>query len=135
MSEPQPPESPDDNRVKQRDEQRDQPTPPPLPPMMGYRSPRDEPNPNSPGRFVLRSLVGLAIGVIAMFLGWPLMAATDNVAVLFLPLAVCIVSALTYSLVRQRFGYVTGMLVAPMVLVGVAAMVILIQCGVFLSHK
>ena len=100
------------------------------PPTLGYRAPRDEPPRNSPKQFFLRALAGAGIGIASLVAGGALAAATQSILLFFLPVAMALAATLAYSLRRQKFGYSTGILVAPILLVAGIMVLLVIICGI-----
>lgn len=110
----------------------------PPPPPLDYRPP-ERPSAGSVNRWwmvCLRILAGLCIGFGSGLAGWALDAATHyNVPVVFLvpPLTVLAI-ALFIAIRYHRFGYVTGILLAPLVTAVGLVVLLFIICGGGLGH-
>jgi len=134
-SNPPPPWDPADNKPDgEQGEKTENGGAPSTPPTLGYGSPRTpglEPL-NTPRAFLLRALAGVGIGITALIIG-ALMAIPFSppaaIVVFFLPLVIAITLCTVLLIKNRKFGFVTGLLLAPMVLVGLVAMLLLIICG------
>jgi len=114
--------------------------PPERDPVLAYRPGGSDAQRNSVGRFFLRSLAGIGIGIAMLILGGVITAASrvDSgglaMFLFFLPLLTAIAVSIVILIRYRRFGYVTGLLLAPLVLVGLVALLLLIICGSSAIH-
>jgi hypothetical protein len=99
-------------------------TPPPLnyapPPLL-------PPGRNRWWKVLLRILAGIAAGVASALLGWLIVALTNATfaPLFFLPPALLLATAITVAVRYRRFGYVTGVLLAP-VIIGIGLVILLL---------
>jgi hypothetical protein len=115
--------------------------PPPLPPddprtppILGYSAIRPSFR-NSPGKFLLRAAIGIFIGIFGCVAGYFLAAYTNVPLLFFLPISLALVAAIIYAVTQRKYGFVTGIIIAPFFLaIGVAAL-LLIMCGSLLVGK
>jgi hypothetical protein len=98
------------------------------PPPLNYAPPPSLP----PGRnrwwkVLLRILAGMAAGTASAFLGWLLVAVTGFRlgALFFLPPILLLTAAIVVAVRFRRFGYVTGILLAP-VIIGIGLVILLL---------
>ena len=110
-------------------------SPPPVvgqKPVLNYSAPTPS-RTNTPGLFFARMALGFAGGIVALGIGWAFAAATSNGWFLVIVPAVALVGAIFVAIRYRRFGYVTGVILAPIVatfVVTVTAVVMLfLICG------
>lgn len=80
---------------------------------------------------MLRALAGMAAGVGSGFAGWGLVAATDYrlAPLFFLPFLVLLGVSIFMAIRFRRFGYVTGILLAPFIIGAGLIILLFIICG------
>jgi hypothetical protein len=104
------------------------PSDPRKPPVLGYSTPRPSLR-NTPGRFIARAAVGLGIG-IAGCVGGGFLAAYSNYEILFfVPITLALVGAIVYAVTQRKYGFVTGIILAPFFLAVGIVLLLLIICG------
>src|SRR5262245_2973002 len=115
-----------------------QPPRPPVRPVLQYRNPRDGeigPPRNSVGKFFLRMLGGLFIGGMAIGLGFVLInvvtptSGLTSLVLFFLPFLTILTVMIVITIGRKKYGYVTGILLAPVVLIFGLIVLLLAICG------
>jgi hypothetical protein len=115
----------------------DAPTPPPNPPRgpLDYRTPIPEDNPNRPSRFVLRALVGFGLGVVGLLIGGVLVGtinpstAPAGILLFFGPIVLLAAIAIGADLRLRRFGFATGIIAAPFLIVIGIGCLLFFMCG------
>ncbi|HVX83986.1 MAG TPA: hypothetical protein VH253_04145 [Phycisphaerae bacterium] len=105
--------------------------PPTFPPPLDYGRSEPRPGTNRWWMVILRALAGLIVGLASYAAGWGLDVVTDYrfPPVFLAPPALVVGAALFVAIRFRRYGYVTGTLLAPLVIaVGLVALLIMI-CG------
>jgi hypothetical protein len=120
-----------------------QPNFPPEPPqerVIQYGDPRlGEPGPprNSVGKFFLRMLIGLFLGGGSIFFGWFLVRVIEpergefGVVLFFAPFVAMVTAMTVLAFRRRKYGYVTGILLAPVIIIAGLVALLLMICGGF----
>jgi hypothetical protein len=109
--------------------------PPPLPPLNYQTPPPGGRGPNSAGKVLLRILAGSVGGASACVIGVILAGALNSGWWFFLPPVLTLAGASFVALRYRRYGYVTGMVLGPFVLVSGLFLLLMIVCGVGSSFK
>ncbi len=106
--------------------------PPIVPPALNYGQMSSRPSgKNRWWMVLLRVAAGMAAGVASCAVGWGLVLATDEKfpPIFFLPPALLLSAAIVIALYFRRYGYVTGILLAPLVIGFGLVVLLLIICG------
>lgn len=101
------------------------------PPTLNYNTPDPKGNPNSPGRFILRMLLGATLGVVACIVGFFLLFATNGAfpPLFFLPPALVLAGAIAYAVRQRRYGIATGVIVGPIIVTLGLGVMLFIACS------
>ena len=105
---------------------------PAKPPPIPYRSndlPDPAPRRNTPLKFLGRMCLGIALGVAGCVAGWGLAAGTNIPSLFFLPLAAALATAIIIAVKFKRYGYVTGVIIAPCLIAAAAIVLLFMICA------
>jgi hypothetical protein len=94
---------------------------------------------NTPRQVMLRMVLGVLFSLLALASGFMLMAFLSlfvpvvrtgtALVVMLLPLSVTFCVALALSIRQRRYGYATGVILGPFILVMTAGILLLMICG------
>ena len=110
--------------------------PPPKPPIVSYRTPDPSDNPNRPGLFFRRMMSGIGMGFVALVAGWILGSTVGTnlqpplpMILGLSPIALLGIVSVWIDLRQRRYGYATGVIIAPFLIVTCIGALLLAICG------
>ena len=117
--------------------------PPHKPPVVNYQTPDPAPR-NTPGKFFGRMAIGIGLGIGGCILGsvaYAIAATTlsrttpsaGTTLLVFLiaasPIVLALILAINIGLRQRKYGYVTGVILAPFIIVVCLFLLLLAICG------
>ncbi len=110
--------------------------PPDKPPIINYQTPNPTPR-NTPGKFFGRMGIGIALGVGGCILGSIAFALAANskgptwpsFLIGALPIILALFVAINIGVRQRKYGYVTGVILAPFLIVVCLFLLLLAICG------